>query len=173
METWIILLRGINVGGHHIVPMKELRQMMEDDGFQSVATYIQSGNVVCQYPENPSNRVTQLIEQKFGFAPSSFVLKSSELRHIANNNPFPKDAGKAVHFFLFQEEPANIDFELMDSLKAETEEYSLIDKVFYFYAPDGIGRSKLIAKIDRIFSKAEMTARNLNTINKLLNMVEQ
>ena len=46
MKTWIALLRGINVGGKNIVPMKDLRDLLESNGYQNVRTYIQSGNVV-------------------------------------------------------------------------------------------------------------------------------
>jgi uncharacterized protein (DUF1697 family) len=46
MDTWIALLRGINVGGKHIVPMKELTALLRADGFEEVRTYIQSGNLV-------------------------------------------------------------------------------------------------------------------------------
>lgn len=171
MKKWIVLLRGINVGGHHIVPMKELRQLMEDNGFENVATYIQSGNIVCQYPTKPDTEIGNLIEKQFGFNPSSFALSAEQLQKIAEDNPYPKDAGKAVHFFFFHEEPKTFDQELLNSLKAEKEEYQLIGNVFYLFAPDGIGRSKLVDKIPKAFSKAEMTARNLNTVNKLLGMI--
>lgn len=171
MKTWIILLRGINVGGHRSLPMKDLRQLLETNGFAKVSTYIQSGNVVCEYPTNPSQEIGALIEKQFGFNPSSFVLSAVELQKIAQQNPYPKDAGKMVHFFFFHQQPESFDHKLLDSLKAENEEYKLIDKVFYLYAPDGIGRSKMVEKIPKAFAKEEMTARNLNTVNKLLEMV--
>lgn len=171
MKSWIILLRGINVGGHHIVPMKDLRQLMEENGFQNVSTYIQSGNVVCQYPTKPETEIGDLIEKQFGFNPSSFVLSAEDLQKAADNSPYPKDGGKTVHFFFFYEEPKQVDYELLDSLKAENESYELIGNVFYLHAPDGIGRSKLVEKISKVFAKADMTARNLNTVNKLLEMV--
>lgn len=172
MKTWVVLLRGINVGGHHIVPMKELKQLMEENGFRQVSTYIQSGNVVCQYPTKPKAELGYLIEQQFGFNPSSFVLSAEDLQKVAEGSPYPKDAGKAVHFFFFHKPPEVVDFELLNSLKDETEYYQLLNNVFYLYAPNGIGRSKLVTKIDKAFGKAEMTARNLNTVNKLLEMVQ-
>ena len=62
MKTWIALLRGINVGGNHIIPMKELKQLMESNGFSNVRTYIQSGNVVFESPQRPLDKIGQLIE---------------------------------------------------------------------------------------------------------------
>lgn len=66
MTTWIVLLRGINVGGNHIVPMKELKSLMENYGFQNASIYIQSGNVVCDFPLKPNSVVGDLIESRFG-----------------------------------------------------------------------------------------------------------
>ena len=151
--------------------MKDLVQLLEASGFEKVSTYIQSGNVVCQYPTKPETEIGHLIEKRYGFNPSSFVLSAEELQKIARQSPYPKDAGKMVHFFFFHQQPESVDYELLDSLKAENEEYKLIDNVFYLYAPDGIGRSKMVDKIPKAFAKAEMTARNLNTVNKLLEMI--
>ena len=48
MNTYIALLRGINVGGNNKLPMKELRALLEENGLKHVQTYIQSGNIVFQ-----------------------------------------------------------------------------------------------------------------------------
>ena len=61
----------------------------------------------------------------------------------------------------------------LESLKVPSEKYKLVGNVLYLYAPDGIGRSKLVEKMGKAFSKVAMTARNLNTINKLLEMIER
>jgi uncharacterized protein (DUF1697 family) len=170
MKTWIALLRGINVGGKHLVPMKELVALLEANGFSNVKTYIQSGNVVFDRPQKPENEIGQLIEQKFGFNPSVFILSKADLKKAAENNPFQSDQGKAIHFFFLEGDTAQINFELLDSLKAETEAYALIESVFYLFAPEGIGRSKLAAKLGKAIPEVTMTARNLNTINNLMEM---
>jgi uncharacterized protein (DUF1697 family) len=170
MKTWIALLRGINVGGKHIVPMKELTKLLESAGFADVKTYIQSGNVVFRSPARPKDEIGQLIEKKYGFKPSVFIMSGDDLKKAAANNPFETDQGKAVHFFFCDNPPESVDFELLDSLKAESEAYKLLDKIFYLHAPDGIGRSKLVEKMGKAFPDVNMTARNLNTINKLLDI---
>ncbi|MCB0637042.1 MAG: DUF1697 domain-containing protein [Lewinella sp.] len=171
-KTWIALLRGINVGGKHLVPMKELTRLLEDNGFEGVRTYIQSGNVVLQSPARPAGEIGRLIAGKFGFEPAVFILSAEELQQAAANNPFASDQGKTIHFFFLETPPQSVDYELLESLKADTEAYALIDQVFYLYAPDGIGRSMLVGKIHKAFPGATMTARNLNTINKLLGMID-
>jgi len=75
METWIALLRGINVGGKHIVPMKELVKLLEANDFENVKTYIQSGNVVFHSSTKPKDEMGHLIEKKFGFQTRCFHLK--------------------------------------------------------------------------------------------------
>jgi len=170
MKTWIALLRGINVGGHHLVRMKDLAGHLEAAGFSGVLTYIQSGNVVLQSAEHPGARIGALIEQHYGFRPAVFALSAEELRQAAAQNPFDPEAGKQVHFFFCAPEPPRADTGLLDSLKAPNEAYMLIGKVFYLYAPDGIGRSRLAEKVGKALPGTEITARNLNTINKLLEM---
>lgn len=173
MKTWIALLRGINVGGKHKMPMKELVLLMESNGFSNVRTYIQSGNVVFESPQRPLDKIGQLIEQQFGFMPYIFVLDRDELMGAVANCPYESDQGKTIHYFFLDREPETIDHGLLDSLKADSEQYALIEKVFYLYAPEGIGRSKLVDKMGKALPGVTMSARNLNTINKLVGMVEQ
>lgn len=170
MKTWIALLRGINVGGKHIVPMKELVKLLEANGFTGVKTYIQSGNVVLQSRKDPQEDISRLIDEQFGFRPEVFTMSAAELQDALDQNPYQTDIGKSVHFFFLDRVPTTVDYELMESFRAGSEAYELKEKVFYLYAPDGIGRSKLVEKIGKAFPKVMMTARNLNTIRKLIEM---
>lgn len=171
MKTWIALLRGINVGGKHIVPMKELVKLMEAHGFSNVKTYIQSGNVVFRSSAKPKDEIGRLIEKEFGFKPEVFVLSGADLKTALTSNPYKTGEGKTVHFFFCDQEPESVDYEFLESLRAKSEEYKLVGKVFYLHAPEGIGRSKLVEKMGKGFTGVTMTARNLNTINKLAEML--
>lgn len=171
METWIALIRGINVGGKHILPMKELVKLLEANDFFNVKTYIQSGNLAFESAAKPEDEIELLIEKKFGFKPVVFILSRDDLKKACANNPYEHDIGKSIHFFFLKEDPKSIDYELLDSLKSESEEYRLLENVFYLYAPEGIGRSKLVEKIGKALPGVTMTARNLNTINKLMEMI--
>jgi uncharacterized protein (DUF1697 family) len=172
MKTWIALLRGINVGGNNILPMKELVTLMEENGFINVKTYIQSGNVVFQHAHSPKDEISTLIENNYGFRPRVFVLSAEDLQDAIQQNPFPTDIGKAVHFNFCDKKPTFVDFELLDGLKSQSEDYKLVDKVFYVFAPEGIGRSKMVAKMMKAFKGISMTGRNFNTITKLASMIE-
>ena len=54
--------------------------------------------------------------------------------------------------------------------KAASEKFKLEERIFYLHAPDGIGRSKLAAAVEQSLGVV-VTARNLNTVNRLISMV--
>ena len=168
MNTYIVLLRGINVGGRNLLPMKELVRILAESHYQHINTYIQSGNIVLQSEEKPEN-IASLIHEKYGFKPSVFVLELSELQAAMANNPYRSPKGKDIHFF-FCQDPPTIENVKLERYKSETEAFYLEGKVFYLYAPDGIGRSKLASNIESCLGTAA-TGRNLNTMEKLLEMV--
>jgi uncharacterized protein (DUF1697 family) len=170
MNTYILLFRGINVGGNNILPMKALTALLESLGYQQIRTYIQSGNVVLNSERQPNSNVSDQIEQQFGFKPQMMVLNKSQFKAAVQNNPFSSDQGKTIHFFFLAGAPSP-DIEKLDSLAAPSEAYHINDEVFYLHAPDGIGRSKLAANVEKCLA-VSTTARNLNTVNKLHSMID-
>ena len=169
-NTYVVLLRGINVGGKNLLPMKTLSALLSDHGFQAVKTYIQSGNIVLKAHTNPGASIAMLIEEHFGFTPEIMALSQESFHTAVKNNPYSAYEGKYVHTYFCQSLPT-IDHDKLTKLASNTEQYQLIDKVFYLYAPDGIGRSKLVAKIEQCLA-VPATGRNLNTINKLIEMLK-
>lgn len=176
MNTYVALFRGINVGGKTTLPMKNLVQILEDIGCEKVRTYIQSGNAVFQCNKNRgSNLATEIsseIMKRLGVEPKVLLLEDAELQEAINNNPYETDDGKTLHFFFLDSRPAHPDLELLVSVKAQSEEIKLNEKIFYLYAPDGIGRSRLAAKVEQALGVLA-TARNWNTVRKLMTMVGQ
>ena len=169
MNKYVVLLRAVNVGGKNLVPMKELKSLLENKGLQNISTYIQSGNIVLQSESSPTVLIQEVIESQFGFVPQVLVLSESEFKQSIEKNPFDEEEGKLIHFYYCQESPA-IDDEKLQKYCSETERYQLVDKVFYLYAPNGIGRSKLVANIESCLGVAT-TGRNLNTVNKIESML--
>lgn len=170
MKTFVALFRGINVGGNNILPMKELKTLLEASSCRNVKTYIQSGNVVFE-SENPPENVGGLIQEKYGFEPRVLFLERKEFLRSLTGNPYVANKGNQIHFYFCQNLP-NADVEKLDALKANSEQYLIKGKVLYFYAPDGIGRSKLAAAMERHLG-VPATGRNLNTVNKLVDMLEK
>jgi uncharacterized protein (DUF1697 family) len=176
VKTYIALFRGINVGGNNILPMKDLVKTLDKSGCENVRTYIQSGNVVFRHKSiskiKLAEEIRSAIEFNHGFKPWIMILDSNDLMKAVKNNPYPTEIGKAVHFYFLEAIPDSPDIKKMKEIKAKTEEFKLTDKVCYLYAPDGIGRSKLAAKIETCVG-VTATARNWNTVNKLTQMINE
>ena len=170
MDKYIALLRGINVGGKNILPMKELVSILESMGARDVRTYIQSGNVVftsaiahrLQFCEKLADKI-QLLK---GFAPQLFLLGKADLDRAIELNPFPVEDGKNLHCFFLAQEVERSSLEELAKIRIDSELFHLEEQVFYLYAPEGIGRSKLAARVEKILGVAT-TARNWNTLVKL------
>jgi uncharacterized protein (DUF1697 family) len=174
MNTYIALFRGINVGGKSILPMKDLVGILEGMGFEGVQTYIQSGNAVFRSApietDKTAREICSRILETHGFAPAVLLLEVPELQAAAANNPFEAADGKALHLFFLQSLPVKPDLAGLAAVKAETEQFELRGRVFYLYAPDGVGRSRLAAVVEQGLG-VPTTARNWNTVRKLLSMV--
>lgn len=175
MSRLIVLLRGINVGGRNRLRMAELVEILEGLGLEDVRTYIQSGNVVARSSEPPSSTLAAAIggtiERSHGFRPRVLVLAADELEAAIASNPFPEGESrpKELHFFFLTSSPTEPHLDSLDEVKADTERFHLADRVLYLHAPEGIGRSKLAANVERILGVAA-TARNWRTVQKLREM---
>jgi uncharacterized protein (DUF1697 family) len=178
MSTCIALFRGINVGGKHLLPMRELVDDLQSLGCEDVRTYIQSGNAVFEYSRSVASlgkRISKKIEERHGFGPHVLILDADQLHQAIASNPFPEAESdpKTLHLsFLASPLPrlAARQINALGALKSPTERYNLIDHVFYLHAPDGVGRSKLAAKVEKSLG-VPATARNWRTVVKLAEMV--
>jgi len=175
MKTCIALLRGINVGGHNILPMKDLREALSTIGLQNVQTYIQSGNVVFQALQGNKaflcGEIQAIIEKDYGFVPDVQILYLEELITAISKNPFSDAADdlKMVHVYFLASALASGGFAKAEALAVPSEAYALSGKVFYLRAPDGIGRSKLAAGLEKALG-VSATARNLRSVNKIMTL---
>ena len=178
MQTYVALLRGINVGGSHMLPMKDLKLLFEQNGCIGVRTYIQSGNVVFRSAISDAGRlakqVAAAVSKGRGFEPHVLVLTRKELERAAAGNPFPEAADNpaSVHLSFLAEPAKNADLKSLNALKTATERFVLKDRVLYLHTPDGLGRSKLAARAERLLG-VPATARNWRTVTTLLEMASQ
>ncbi|MEM7335576.1 MAG: DUF1697 domain-containing protein [Chloroflexota bacterium] len=174
MNTAIALFRGINVGGKNKIKMKELAEVLENLGYTNIQTYIQSGNVVFQtiqaVSEKAAEEISRAIFNKKGFEPRVLLLTKPQFQNAIEQNPFPTDNGKLLHFYFLESTPSQPNLERIQTLKSETESFELTENTFYLYAPGGIGRSKLAASVEKALG-VPATARNWNTVSKILTMI--
>jgi uncharacterized protein (DUF1697 family) len=178
MKQWIALFRGINVGGKNSLPMKSLVHAMQNIELMNIRTYIQSGNVIFQCDKTEKaellEQIGNLIKNRFGFRPQMILLTIDELREAISFNPYPKSESepKSLHLYFLNAPPVDPDFQLLESMRSKKEQFKLINSVFYLHAPDGIGRSKLAANVEKglgVFA----TARNWRTVTQIVSMGEQ
>ncbi len=175
MNTYIALLRGINVGGRNKLPMRELVALLEKLGLRNVKTYIQSGNVVFQSERTDvaalALEIGHAIESSHGFTPRVMLLDADAVRASMTANPFPEAEAepKTLHLYFLAETPGNSAVDTLNQLKKENERFHLGNRVLYLHAPDGIGRSKLAERAERTLG-VPATARNWRTVSKVMEM---
>jgi uncharacterized protein (DUF1697 family) len=178
MNTYIALFRGINVGGKSVLPMHELINIIENLGAQKVRTYIQSGNVVFLSDDfnvaQLANTISSEVERRCGFAPFVLVLGTVDIEKAIAGNPFPEAETDPsnLHLGFLGFTPKKPNIEMLESLKKASERFQLIENVFYLYAPDGVGRSKLAINSEKLLG-VPMTDRNWNTVRKIREMATE
>jgi len=174
MNTYIALLKGINVGGHKKVPMAELRELLTNSGLENVQTFIQSGNVIFQTPKSDiitiENNIQKDILGHFGFDVSVLLRTRESLKRIFDDCPFSEGIKKASYFTILHDTPSEELVKIASEKVYEGEEYQIIKDCIYFYCEKGYGR----AKFNMIFFERKLettgTARNYNTMVKLLSL---
>jgi uncharacterized protein (DUF1697 family) len=179
MAAVISLLRAVNVTGYNKVKMDALRELYESLGLRGAQTYIQSGNVVFKTDAKDlvrlQKRIEDAIEKSYGFRTGVMLRTSAELKDIIRRNPFAKRSGiepnRLVVSFLTSE-PAPESKQKIAQIKVGPEELVLDGRELYIYYGGGIGSSKLTPAVIERALKAPGTARNWNTVTKLLELAE-
>ena len=171
---WIALFKGINVGGNNKLPMAELRALASELDFGDPKTYIQSGNLIFDADKGAAHIeeiLAAAVEKRFGFHPFIIIRSADALATALEANPFAAHVteGKQLHMFFLDEPAPKYDETALRALAVENEDFALIGDIFYLFAPDGIGRSKLVEKMGPYFPK-RMTARNLNSVKAILEL---
>ncbi|OBX23030.1 MULTISPECIES: DUF1697 domain-containing protein [Bizionia] len=174
MTTFVLLLKGINVGGHKKIPMADLRDLLTKSGFKNVKTYIQSGNVILQSTNKDiakiESDITAAILKQFGFEVSVLVKTRHDLERIFNSSPFSEEKKKASYFIMLHKTP---DADLVREASEKVykgEEYEIINDCIYFFCEKGFGQAKFSANFFERKLNTFATARNYNTMLKLLSL---
>jgi uncharacterized protein (DUF1697 family) len=179
MPVLISLLRGINVVGAHQIRMETLRALHERCGCRDVRTHINSGNVVFRTAQRnfKPKLIEDAVEAAVGFRPAVLLRTPAELRDTVRRNPFARrndiHPSKLLVCFL-AETPGKQGLAELAKLKSKDypEEAHLVGRELFVYFPNGAGKSKFPwASLDRVFKTAS-TARNWNTVLKLLEIAE-
>jgi uncharacterized protein (DUF1697 family) len=169
------MLRGINVGSSRRVPMADLRELLEEAGFQNVATYVQSGNIALDSTAKPAaleGRLAELIEARFGFEVPVVVRSGKQLAAIVEHDPFHgvADDPKRYQVSFLSETLSAETVTRLQELAHESERVAVHGREVYAWHPDGVARSKLWNALGGKGLGVTATARNWTTVNRLLEM---
>ena len=177
MTRYIVLLRGINVGGHRPVAMADLRTLLTDLGYRDVRTHLQSGNVVLTSNASAA-RIRQAIEEalaaKYGDGIEIFVRTRKELADVIDGDRLravADNASRYVVMFL----SGKPDASAIRAAKAADlggEEFVVVGSVIYAWCPDGLHNAKLAKLLSEKRLGVSATARNWNTVVKLLELAD-
>jgi uncharacterized protein (DUF1697 family) len=175
--TQVALLRGINVGGKNMLPMKELARMFADAGCTDVRTYIQSGNVIFKTPVGAAkigDVIAAGVEKRFGFRIPVILRSSEQLRKTIRENPFLVAGAeqKALHVYFLADLPNPGAIAGLDPSRSAPDAFHVRGQEIYLHMPNGMARTKLTnAYFDSKLS-TKCTARNWATVLKLSEMME-
>lgn len=180
MPVLIAMLRGVNLGGHNKIKMDDLRALCESLKFEDPRTYVQSGNIIFRTKEKNSpalvTKIQNAIERKFGFRPAVILRTTDELRSAIAATPFTAsrelEPSKILVTFL-SDAPGSDATATLVGLKDYPEEIHLKGRELHIYFPNGAGKSKLPwSQVERLL-KTTGTARNWNSVTKMLSMAEE
>ena len=178
MTQYVALIRGINVGATRKLPMAELRAALTEAGFESVKTYIQSGNVVLS-SSKPAAEVgkalEKLIHDRFKLDVPVAVRTAGEWSKYASGSPFPAieaERPKMLHLCLTMKPPAADAVAKIEARALAHERVAMKHGELWIDFGQSVGTSKLTpAFLDKV-AGSPLTARNWNTVLAVAALLE-
>jgi uncharacterized protein (DUF1697 family) len=179
MAVVVSMLRGVNLGPHNRIKMEDLRALCRTLKLRDAQTYVQSGNVIFGTDERDLQRVSKrledAIEKKFKFRCDVISRTSAELQAVVAKNPFAKRRGinpSRLLITFLAADPGEEARAKVRALKADPEELWIEGREVFIYFPDGMARPRLSWPAIPKMLKVSGTARNWNSVTKLLEMAE-
>lgn len=175
MTAYISILRGINVSGHRMIRMDDLKNACIELGFRNVRTYIQSGNLIFESDLTStakiSDQIRKMILDVFGFEVPVLTLALTEFEDVVNSNPFSGDSTKDSAFFhvtFLAETPEVTKLEKLVEFDPRKESHGVVGRTVYLYCPDGYSKSKFTNSFIESQLNVVATTRNWKSTNDLL-----
>lgn len=181
MSRFISLLRGINVSGQKKILMADLKKLYEKEECKNVITYIQSGNVIFDFPSDDRGKIRtfleKAIENKYSFRVPIDLRKKTEIEQIYNALPFEnvnleEDGSKILIGFLSRN-PDPDEITSLRKFQHDSENLIIKNDILYLHCPNGFGKSKLSnANIENKLNVVS-TTRNLKTVAKICALAQE
>ena len=177
MKRYIVLLRGINVGGNRPVAMAELRALLTGLGYENVRTHLQSGNVVLSSdasPEHTRQTIEDALAVSFGDGIEIFVRTRKELAEVVAADPLrgvADNPSRYVVMFLSGKPDASA-LKAAKGADVGDEQFAAVGRAIYLWCPDGLHNANLAKLLSEKRLGVSATARNWNTLVKLLELAD-
>jgi uncharacterized protein (DUF1697 family) len=178
-DTYVALLRGINVGGKNLLPMPELTKMFTAAGCSDVRSYIQSGNVIfkaaAKLVEPLPAIITKRISSRFGYDVPLILRSGAELAAIGRRNPFlaPSVPQERLLVMFLADEPNARSVAALDANRSPPDQFAVRGREIYLYLPNGFAKTKLSNVYFDSKLATTSTGRNWRTVLKLLELTTQ
>lgn len=176
--TYVALLRGINVSGHNLIKMADLKKVLSPLGLENVRSYLQSGNLVFTTDQKDGQKlellISETIKTSFDMDIPVMIIQKDRFLEIFKDNPFMDAPDKDTRFLYYIHLMGVPDGKLFNAILEDqqmTEEFYLSGEVIYAYYTNGYGRSKRNNNFFERKLKIPATARNYNTMKKLCAMI--
>lgn len=172
MNKFAAFLRGINVGGHHIVKMEDLRRMFASMNFRNIKTYIQSGNAIFETSEKNVDFLTEKIERKLfdsvGFEVKTMLRTINELEDAAAHNPFSESENVKVYITFLSAAPDAGKARAAEAFGNEQESFRIRNRELYSSLDKRVKKSLFTNNFTVKHLNVSGTTRNLRTVDKMI-----
>jgi uncharacterized protein (DUF1697 family) len=171
-QSWVALLRGVNLGARNKVPMAGLRDLMADIGAEDVQTYVQSGNVVFRSALARAELVRRIeaeIGARFGVDADVLLCTKAELKRVVAGNPFTEDESEPtrLHVTFLAQPPERGRMADLEGEEFEPDRFHVTRAAVYLHTPKGYGRTKLSNTYFERKLGVRATTRNWRTVTTL------
>lgn len=179
MGVFVALLRGINVSGKNIIKMAALKHAFNHTALSEFKTYLQSGNLIFRSEMTDSNEIADLISEKiksgWGYQVKVKVIRANELQRLFKENPFVDTEEIELKQLYYIHTLGKIDSKAKVEIEEDnniSEDLSFADEIVYVNYNKGYGRSKITHSFFERKLKIPVTARNHNTMRKLVEIAK-
>lgn len=168
-------MRAVNVGGAKL-PMADLRELATGLGATEVSTFIASGNLICAVPGDPAafDRALEVaISERFGYFREVISRTPEELATALAAYPFDRSTPKYGYLHVLVDAPSDAAAEEFNRDDFAPDRAAVIGNVAHLQYAQGLGTSKLTPAVLARRLGVQGTARNLNTIAKLVELASE
>ena len=179
---YIALLRGINISGKNKISMSELKKVLEENKYQNVVTYLNSGNVIFESNINDKEAIMQdiynIVKDKFNLEIPIFIISALELEDILNNNPkwWGTDNKEIYDNLIFIIPPTKYE-EVYNTIGSPKEGLEQIEEynncIFWSFDLNNYRKSNWCVKTTSTDIKDKITIRTTNTMRKILEICQK